>query len=213
MAEACHLTRAPSCAQHCQWLLIHILRRQLVYARPGALDTQTSLVTGFKKRCHTALRVSLVAQLGEGIRAYCGYQGHGISGPIVGACEAPLWLRWRIHDEWRCAEGCCGKHLWHARPSAEDRVDRAEVVGSSCCEGVTIMLQIRCIVSWVRTAFGTTSRDSSKAVSDVLDIAIARDVEALQGGSHKCCITWAWAEHGTQGGPAWRRGNKFYSRG
>ena len=40
MAEACHLTRAPSCTQRCQWLLIHILRRQLVYARPGALDTQ-----------------------------------------------------------------------------------------------------------------------------------------------------------------------------
>ena len=41
MVEACHLARAPICAQRCQWLLIDILRRQLVYARPGALDTHT----------------------------------------------------------------------------------------------------------------------------------------------------------------------------
>ena len=61
MAEACHLTKATSCAQRCQWLLIHALRRQLVYARPGVLDIYPNVVVGLKKSCHTALRVSLVA--------------------------------------------------------------------------------------------------------------------------------------------------------
>ena len=40
-ADDRHLLMAPSRAQRVQWLLIRALRRQVVYARPGALDTHT----------------------------------------------------------------------------------------------------------------------------------------------------------------------------
>ena len=116
------------------------------------------MMMGVQKGCHTVLRASLMAQVGECFGAHCGYQGHGISSPVVGACDAPLRLRWRIHDERRYTVGRCGEYLWHARPSAEDRVDRSQVAGLSCCEGVTTTLQIRCVVSWVLTAFGAMSQ-------------------------------------------------------
>jgi len=40
-ADDRHLLMARCCAQRVQWLLISALRRQLVNARPGALDTHT----------------------------------------------------------------------------------------------------------------------------------------------------------------------------
>ena len=63
----------------------------------------------------------------------------------------------------------------------EDRVDGAQMVGPCSNERVTATLQISCVITlgMPRSLVRAMCQDCSEAVGDVLDIAMAGDVEAL----------------------------------